>query len=1072
MTEKGDSCMTNGKPAAGYNTDYGAKHENGIIEDDKSRLVSGMDEIDFIKRMSTYFSVQFINTPSTEIDKVIYHALMEIGQYYDVECCRVFQFNEGNNIFDCINIWAMENSEIPNKYYPINFNAFSWLIEKMYKKDVVNLGNLNDLPPEAALERRYYESIGCKSAIFLPISKEDKVLGILELVTCRDEKGWSDEQIDLLNFIGSIFVCAISRKKNEETLLNEMDKLVKRQQSLRESEQIYSKLVLSIHDAIIRLDYDGKIVSWNKAAEEIFGYTYEEAVNKELHKLIVPNDMIHKAEENFMKFKETGKGRYIDKVTEVHAVKKDGSRIIAEVSISTIKFKGTVQAIGIVRDITERRQTQQKLLDAMDAAEAANKSKSQFLANISHEIRTPMNGIVGFLDILSKTQLDSKQNDYIMEIKTATDALMDLVNDLLDFSKIEANKLELENIEFDLRKVIEEATAMFTLKAYTKEIGINAMIDNAIPARVMGDPGKLKQVIINLISNAVKFTQDGQVTVMVKPLSQSAEKVDVFFSVSDTGIGISEGDRKKLFEPFTQVDASTTRKYGGTGLGLSICERLVEMMSGKITISSEIRKGSTFSFCISFGKAQEETIKPDRSLSGLRILVADSSSINRKIVRNYLEGAGCIVSEADNAMNAIESINNSLFNNKKIDMILLDNLPDGNGIDIAGRIKAEDRFKDIIINLFTPYANPYEIETVNTSGISNLIIKPVYRNQLINQILSSLGRPIKIETERTAIQDDNVIFSEIQKKKLRILLAEDNVTNQKLAATILNNAGLKYVICNNGYEAVKAIENRKYDLILMDCQMPEMDGYEATKNIRQMEAGSSHAIIIAMTANVMKEDIDKCLACGMDDYIGKPFKSDYLLKTILKWINSKQFTLPKNDSAKVGLQENTKEENIKEERPGLSDLNILNENTMIRVDSVNKETIDLKEVNRKDIKSVSTLNLVKEEKRTTIPYILDKLSLEQQIDRADIYEIYNEYVDLLPEILNKLQSVVDGCDFAEISAQAHTLKGASATLRLNYMASIADKLNQHAKAEDSILCQKIMKKLKEYCKTNIKHVDL
>ncbi|MDD3417880.1 MAG: response regulator, partial [Lachnospiraceae bacterium] len=842
-----------------------------------------------LKRISMYFSARFINTPTGKINEEINNALYEIKHFYDAEFCCIFQYDEDINTFSCSNQSIMEWKEIPKMYQQMKLDEFDWLLNRIKNDEIVKIINSDELPEEAFKEKEYFKHLGYKSMVFLPIIYEDKILGIIGLATLNYEKIWTSEQIDLLKIICTIFASAIKRKIMDEKLQDKIVKLVKLKEVLKDSEEKYRKLMFSIQDAVIMLDNNGMVVNWNKAAEEMFGYTFKEVEGQSLHKLIVPPEIYVRAEENFEKFKHTGEGRLINKVTEIHAVKKDGSKFIAEVSVSAIKLKGMNHAVGIVRDITERRQTQQKLLDSMDAAETANKAKSQFLANMSHEIRTPMNGIIGFLDLLSKTELDNRQEDYIREIKTASESLLALINDLLDFSKIEANKLELEHISFDIRKLIEEITSSFSLRAYSKGIEIHTWIDNSIPLSAIGDPGKLRQVLENLIGNAVKFTAKGKVVITAKLVSITMDKTEILFSVEDTGIGITDQDIQKLFEPFTQVDASTTRKYGGTGLGLSICEKIVEMMSGRITVKSVFGSGATFSFNISFDNAkeeQEEIAEEVENLKGLKILVADQSSTTREIVKYYLEGAGCIVIEADNSEKIIEQLRvNSITDNKiKVALLSVD-MPDQNCFDLAEKIKAEESIKDTILNLITYYVNPCDKKMPAEKGISELIYKPIFRNDLYNCILVSIGKIDKNQLRITKVHiPADVIFDEYQKKNTRILLVEDNVTNQKLVANILRNASLSFDAKENGNEALKALEVRDYDLVLMDCQMPELDGYEATKQIRLNEEGKSHIPIIAMTANVLKSDIEKCLKTGMDDYISKPFRANDLLEIIAKWL--------------------------------------------------------------------------------------------------------------------------------------------------------------------------------------------
>lgn len=995
---------------------------NGSFRMDQGDSIRSNEEY---TRICMYFSTLFINTPIGKINDEINNALYEIGQFYDVECCYIFRFNHMDHIFINTNRWVMQGISIPEEYERTNLYEFKWMLHQIKTNKIFKISSLNEIPDEARKEKEYFEKLGCKSVLSIPIKHEDKILGLISLVTFNYEKIWTSEQIDLLKIICTIFSSAIERKIMDTELQEEYDELVKLKEGLKDSEEKFEKLSLSIQDAIIILDNEGNIINWNKAAEKIFGYTYQEVVGQKLHNFVIPPEYTHRVEEGFREFKITGTGKYINKVTEVHALRKDGTRFIAEISISAIQIKGKTHTFGIVRDISERRHTQKKLLDAMEAAEAANKAKSQFLANMSHEIRTPMNGMIGFLELLSKTKITAEQADYIGEIKNSSETLLNLINDLLDFSKIEANKMVLEHIEFNPVKVMEEVISSFALRAYSKGIELHAMIDDQIPISVKGDPGKLRQVLENLIGNAVKFTNKGKVVIEAKLISRTQDVIYLRFSVADTGIGIKKEDRAKLFEPFMQVDASTTRKYGGTGLGLSICEKLVEMMSGNIVVSSEAGKGSTFTFDVCFENGKDEPEKADGSvdsLQGLSILVADQSSTNRRIVKYYLESAGSVVTEAENAAETIEILKNKALSGNPVKVALLNNnMPDHNGKDLAARIKSDELIKNTIINLFTYYADPSGRNAKTLTEISGLIYKPVYRKELISSILSSLGKSDRTSVRTVKRQTDEVVFTDEQKTYTRILLVEDNATNQRLAANILKNAGLIYDIAENGRKALEMLYKNQYNLILMDCQMPEMDGYEAAKQIRYKEADSSHLTIVAMTANVMKSDINKCLKSGMDDFIGKPFKADDLLRIIEKWLNKDSMDLKQNASVENhSLPEDKAPEEIEED----------------------------------------------------IPEILDRLAQDQKIKREDIYEIYNEFADMLPDSLKKLQDAIDMGSIKEITMRAHTLKGASATLRLNNMSKIAAELEMQGKTGDLSRCRGHMKDLTRYCQKHIKNITL
>jgi len=993
---------------------------NSVYRPRKGRIVMMCKDItelkkkDELEKISINFSTRFINTPSEKIDDEINNILGEIGQLYDAEFSWVFLYNEDHSKLHCKYEWAAGGEATLIKSRANNFNEFKWLIKEIKNNKIIEITNLDEIPEEGIEEKAYFQQLGCKSLIFTPLTYENNVLGFIGLNTVNYEKKWTSEQIYLLKITCVIFASLITKYKTDRVLQSEIDKLVRLKSALKDSMTKYRKLTQSIHDAIILVDSNERIVNWNNAAKRIFGYSYHEVAGKKLHQLIALPELVDRAEDAFKRFIYTGSKRTIGRTTEINAVRKDGTRFIAEISITTLKLKGETHVVGVVRDITERKEAQEKIMDAMKNAEDANIAKSQFLANMSHEIRTPMNGIIGFLDLLSKTSLDSQQEDYIKEMRIASDSLMGQINDLLDFSKIEADRFELEQIEFDLRKAIEEVASLFSPRAYSKGIEIHAMIDNLIPASLIGDPERLKQIIGNLVSNAVKFTNKGEIVITAKMISQTDKIINVAFKVTDTGIGISENDKQKLFEPFSQVDASTTRKFGGTGLGLTISKKIVEMMSGDINIISTEGKGSTFSFTVSFGGAnhiQKEADPSEEAFKGLRILVADDSKTNREIVRYYLERTGCQIIEAENGIKAIEILRNHALNGNRIKLALLDyDMPGMNGVELAARIKSDEMIKDTILNVFTAFSNRCDKERAAKLGISGLIFKPVHKRDLLNciQTATSNSNATSLKEGENNNTADDEIFDDKQKRITRILLTEDNKTNQKLAASILKTMGFACDIAENGCEAVNALENNPYDLVLMDCQMPEMDGYEATKLIRKNESGKTHTIIIAMTANAMKSDYQNCIKSGMDDYISKPFRTDDLMKIIAKWLKKKHNSNQKEDPADF---------------------------------------------------------------RSDISQKLDGLSHDQKIEKEVVYEIYNEFVENLPESLKKLQDSIEKSDFPVITFVAHTLKGASAGLRLDHLSQIAAELEKQSKAGNLSLCRDRNHEILDYCKTHIKKIN-
>ena len=784
------------------------------------------------------------------------------------------------------------------------------------------------------------------------------------------------------------------------------------EKSLEESEAKHKAMIANILDVIAIIDKDGFIRYKSPNIKKLFGWEPEDLIG--LHYL----ECVHPDEREIVKkeFDALFRNENENADLEVRYKCKDGK--YREVSIKANALMSDSVINGVLlnyHDITDKKNVEKEIIKAKEEAEAANKAKSQFIANMSHEIRTPMNGIIGFLDLLSKTYLDSQQEDYVKEMKIASGSLMGQINDLLDFSKIEADRLDLEHIEFDLRKAIEEVASLFSPRAFSKGIEIHAMIDNLIPASIKGDPGRLKQVIGNLISNAVKFTNKGEIVITAEVISQSDKKVIVLFRVKDTGIGISEQDKGRLFSPFIQVDASTTRKFGGTGLGLTICQRIVKMMAGEITVDSISGEGSIFKFEISFEKGQglrEEIELQATALKDLSILVVDSSSTNRKIVRSYLENAGCQIFEAENGLETVETLRNHALNGDNIKIALLDyNLPGINGLELAERIKADENSKNTILILMISLAAQLGKETAENAGISESLLKPVYKNDLYRCILKSIGIENSTVPEgEERHNDENEIICGDPEKTAKILLVEDNKTNQKLAASILKTAGYECEIAENGCEAVKALENNPYDLVLMDCQMPEMDGYEATKLIRKNESGKTHTIIIAMTANAMKSDYQNCIKSGMDDYISKPFRTDDLLKIIAKWLKKKYNTKRKDHSA--------------------------------------------------------------ESFGSDISKNLDELSRDQKIEREVVYEIYNEFVENLSEALKRLEDSIEKSDFSTVTLEAHALKGASAGLRLSSLSQIAAELEKQSKSGNLALCRENMAKIKNYCQLNLKKINL
>jgi two-component system sensor histidine kinase/response regulator len=700
-----------------------------------------------------------------------------------------------------------------------------------------------------------------------------------------------DERIGHFGIYRDISEEVEAKNRAKELIRNQEEIISERTKEIVNLQKFQTELIETMDEGLLVDDEKGNITFVNHAAIDLLGFPKDEIIGSNF-KLFVSQDQYELLDSEHKQRRKGKKNKY-----ELRLRKKSGELIDTLISgMPRLNSEGNfIGTLGTITDISHLKTIQKKEKQARIAAETANRAKSDFLANMSHEIRTPMNGVIGMTNILLDEDNSPETRNGLETIKRSAETLLNILNDILDFSKIEAGKLDIEHIDFNLRNLVDETLELLAMKSHEKGIELTYIFNDDVPSLLIGDPGRVRQILMNLTGNAVKFTDTGgDINIIIKKERETKNTILVKFSVTDTGIGMSAKDTKKLFQSFHQVDTSTTRKYGGTGLGLAISKQLSEMMGGKIDVKSKKGKGSTFTFTIKFGKQHnhvERTIIPPEDLRGKRVLIIDDNRLNLEILEGFLKKWELEVESTDNGRHGVQMCKMMAKTNMPFDLVITDyQMPDLDGARVGKMIREHTEIGSTKMIMLTSRGLRGEAKKMKEIGFDAYLSKPIRRSQLFDSIILVFG---SVEVDEFSGAEQMITkhaIKDIKTRNIKVLVAEDHPVNQKVISRILEKQGFQFNIVSDGNLALEALEKDSYDLVLMDVQMPVKDGYETTRAIRQNDPKviDPDIPIIALTAHAMKGDMDKCIEAGMNDYATKPIDSMILYKKIKRLLSNKK----------------------------------------------------------------------------------------------------------------------------------------------------------------------------------------